>query len=268
MIKILLINLSQSCDRLQTQLKQFKKLNLEFERLEAVSVQQISEKFYQKSLKISQRLMKQTELACLLSHKKAWQYVFDHKTPCVILEDDAVIAGDFKLLLSELENIHFNKIDLINLEVHGRKKIVSKQKNMDLLEKKYQLYELFLDKSGAAGYVLYPSGAKKLLEQLSKQIWLADAIIHNCPNMHCYQIEPAVVIQSDRCSWYDIPFSDYAFHSMIGNIKNTQNIKLSISQKINLKKNRVLAQILLAFRTIYANYLGEKRYISVNKTDF
>ena len=119
-MKILLINLEQSIDRLEQQHIQFNDLGLEFERLPAVSIHDFSEAEYKEMAFKGQRPMKQSELACFLSHKKAWEYVIRHNEPCVILEDDAILVKDFKNILNDLTQI--DEIDYVNLEVHGRKK--------------------------------------------------------------------------------------------------------------------------------------------------
>ena len=95
-MKVLLINLDQSQDRLAQQQAQFKDLELEFERLSAISIHDFSEDDYKRMAFGGQRPMKQSELACFLSHKKAWDYIVEHNEPCVVLEDDAILVKDFK----------------------------------------------------------------------------------------------------------------------------------------------------------------------------
>lgn len=267
-MQVYIINLAQSTDRLAQQAKQFARLGLTFERLPAVTVDEISPQIYQKHLTSWQRLLKQTEFACLFSHKKAWEKVIEQNAPCVILEDDAVINHDFATLLTHIQSQQFTDVDLINLEVHGRKKIVGKPM-ADFAHLDYRLLPLLMDKSGAAGYILYPSGAKKLLEYFNNgNIALADALIYDCPNLTKYQIEPAVILQSDKCHLYGVPFDDYQLKSMIGEIKNQISIDLTTTQKATLKKNRIIGQIALGVQTITALMQGTKREIVVNSSSF
>lgn len=265
-MKILIINLKQSVDRLTQQQQQFAKLGLEFERLESVTVNDIDETYYRNKLTQGQRVLKQTEHACLLSHKKAWQYTLAHQEPILILEDDAILATDLAKILGEIENANLD-VDLINLEVHGRKKIVSRNPAV-ILDKDFSLYALHMDKSGAAAYILYPSGAQKLLGRIDNHLDLADAFIHSCPNLSCLQIEPAAAVQSDRCSWYGIDFQEYRLQSMIGTIGNTLTIQPTQWQKIKLRINRITSQIHLGIRTLYALTQGIKRDIRVNADKF
>lgn len=265
-MKIFILNLAQSTDRLAQQQKQFDQLGLDFERLPAVSVADIDAPTYQKYLTAGQRVIKQTELACLFSHKKAWEQVISHNQPCIILEDDAVLVKDFANLLENINNINEPNIDFINLEVHGRQKIVGKKPVATIND--YHLYELFLDKSGTGGYIIYPTGAKKLLAQFAQKVGLADTFIYQCPDLHKVQIEPAALLQSDRCQMYGVPFDDYELKSLIGTINNQLTIKPTFWQKIILKKNRIIAQIALGFRTLSALSKGIKREIFVDKDKF
>ena len=115
-MKVLMINLDNSRDRLQQQNEQFDKLKVVFERLPAVSIADFSKGDYQKLAFNGQRPMKQSELACFLSHKKAWEYVVTLNEPCVVLEDDAVLVREFKQIINAVTNLE--NIDFINLEVH------------------------------------------------------------------------------------------------------------------------------------------------------
>lgn len=264
-MKVFILNLDQSADRLDEQKRQFAQLGMDFERLPAVSVQDISHEFYQSTLTQGQRVMKQTEIACLLSHKKAWEQVIKANEPCAILEDDAVLVRDFATVLNNIHTLDRTDMDFINLEVHGRKKIVG-QAVQSLGD--YSLLPLFLDKSGTGGYVLYPSGAKKLLQRLSHSIGLADAFIYGCPTLKMYQIEPAVLLQSDKCEQYGVPFDAYPLQSMIGKIQNTHQVELSLAQKAQLKYNRISTQIALGISTLKALMLGKKRFIDVQADRF
>jgi glycosyl transferase family 25 len=61
-----------------------------------------------------------------------------------------------------------------------------------------KLFRLYQDRAGAAGYILWPQGAKKLLQcEQKKGIALADAHITDCHNIKAYQVEPTPIIQLD-----------------------------------------------------------------------
>lgn len=266
-MKVFIINLDQSTDRLQQQEKQFKRLGMSFERLPAVSVNDISEEFYLNHIKYGQRLIKQTEMACFLSHKKAWERVILENQPCVILEDDAILTNDFVQVLSAIQHLNHNGLELINLEVQPRKKVVSKTPIHSILHHEYHIYGLYLEKNGTGGYILFPAGAKKLLNRAKKELALADAFIFGTHDLKLYQIEPAVLLQDVICSAYDIPVETPPV-SLIGAINNTVAFQPTLLHRLQFKKNRVIEQIRLGIRTLMALTKGEKRAINVNREKF
>lgn len=149
-MKVLIINLAQSTDRLELQKQQFDRLGMAFERLPATSVGDISEQFYLDNIKHGQRLIKQTEMACFLSHKSAWEKVVLENQPCAILEDDAVLVYDFKQVLDEITKLNDPDIDLINLEVQPRNKVVASSPSHSILSDEYAIYRLLLEKMAQA----------------------------------------------------------------------------------------------------------------------
>lgn len=266
-MKVLIINLAQSTDRLNQQKAQFARLGLDFVRLPAVSAEDISEDFYLKHIKYGQRLIKRTEMACFLSHQKAWQTVLECNCPCVILEDDAVLVHDFAQVLADIEKLPNHQMDLINLEVQPRQKIVGKQPICRITHGQYAIYQLWLEKNGTGGYVLFPSGAKKLLALATRKLALADAFIYSCPNLQMYQIEPAVLLQDVICPFYDVPIQSPPV-SLIRTLPNHSDFHPNLLWRCQFKKNRILTQISLGLRTLMALAKGKKRTIAVNKDKF
>ena len=265
-MKVLLINLDQSQDRLAQQQAQFKDLELEFERLSAISIHDFSEDDYKRMAFGGQRPMKQSELACFLSHKKAWDYIVEHNEPCVVLEDDAILVKDFKKILTDLKK--FTDIDYVNFEVHGRKKTVAKQSACSIAENDYNLFEIYIDRSGTGGYALYPTGAKILLDFINKRaIGLSDEFIHSCYELKAYQIEPAALLQSDKCPEYSVPCK-YIHESVIAQVKNKLNFDLTASEKSKFKMRRIKTQINLGLRQLKYLGTGVKREILVNPSKF
>lgn len=265
-MKVFIINLAQSTDRLELQKQQFDRLGMTFERLPATSVGDISEQFYLDNIKHGQRLIKQTEMACFLSHKSAWEKVVLENQPCAILEDDAVPVYDFKQVLDEITKLNDPDIDLINLEVQPRNKVVANSPSHSILSDEYAIYQLLLEKNGTGGYVLFPSGAKKLLAEAKHRL-AADAFIFSCPNLNLYQIEPAALLQDVICPAYDVPI-EMPPVSLIGAIKNTVPFEPTLTHKIQFKKNRIITQLHAGIRTLIALSKGVKRQIAVDRQKF
>lgn len=264
-MQVLLINLDNSSDRLDKQTMQFNHLGIPLTRLAAISVNDFDDDTYQKLAFSGQRPLKKSELACFLSHKKAWQCVLECNKPCVILEDDVVLVQDFKQLLDDISKL--TNVDFINLEVHGRKKTISKQPVYSLTNN-YQLYSLFIDRSGAAGYVLFPSGARILLDYVNQRaIGLADEFIYSCQALRKYQVEPAALLQSDKCQQYGVTCNTI-FHSVIAQVSpNIQQLNLTFLDKIKFKTNRIVTQIKLGLLQL-KHHKGIKREIQVDAKRF
>lgn len=263
-MKILLINLDQSVERFKEQLIQFERLSLSFERFSATSIQDFTVQDYQKMAFGGQRPMKQSELACFLSHKRAWEYVIQSNQPCAILEDDAVLVSDFKDVLDHIENI--SNLDYVNLEVVGRKKIVEKTASYYFDE--YQLYKLYQDRNGTGGYVLFPTGAKKLLDYMNdRSIGLVDEYIASCRHLRSFQIEPAALLQGVICPMYGVE-TEIDKNSVIGLVKNVYQFDLSLKQKIQFKTNRIVAQMMLGLIQLKYLFRGCRRDIEVNTSKF
>ena len=125
----------------------------------------------------------------------------------------------------------------------------------------------FTEKESRLQKIFFKS-AIGLLQRLSHSIGLADAFIYGCPTLKMYQIEPAVLLQSDKCEQYGVPFDAYPLQSMIGKIQNTHQVELSLAQKAQLKYNRISTQIALGISTLKALMLGKKRFIDVQADRF
>lgn len=267
-MKILIINLPASIERLHFQQKQFSKLGLVFEILPAVSIINISEQQYQQQAFGWQRPLRKVELACFLSHKTAWEKVVELNQPCLILEDDAVLAKNSREVLENIEQQQLPDVDLINLEVRSRKKIISKQPKVSLLNGQFKLFELYQDRTGAAGYILYPSGAKKLINRLKHTApAIADGFICASYELSGLQIEPALIIQQDQLDQYQIT-STLDFDSTIGRSEHHKPVYRNLYEKIAFKQRRLVGQLAMAIRYIQVMPKAEKRFIALNKIDF
>lgn len=268
-MNVLIINLPRSKDRREFQEKQFKDLNIKPIILNAVSTDDISEHQFEKEAFGWQRPLKKVELACFLSHKKAWEYVINYNKPMLIIEDDAVVVRDLKILLQELElNTKSFHPDLINLEVRSRKKIIGKEPVCEFEDLQYKLLPLYQERTGTGGYILFPTGAKKLLEK-SKNIpaATADAFIFSTYELNTYQIEPAALVQEDQMIAYGLANKE-SFESTIGRSEHFKPEFNSINEKIKFKKRRLVGQIAMAIRYLQVMGKAEKRLINLDQKRF
>ena len=257
---ILIISLTNAEERRNFQQEQLSKLGLDFRFLDATSTNNIDKTTYKQHYKDWQRPLKETEVACYYSHRHAWDSVIQSNQPALILEDDALLSRCTPALLKSLSTK--KNVDLINLENRGRKKFISKSSESIVCNSK--LLRLYQDRTGAAGYILWPSGAKKLIQcEKRKGIALADAHITACNNLNCYQVEPSPIIQLDHCEWYKIenPINNRASKSSVSSIDNPKGNWL-------FWVKRICSQIKLGFRQLFLITFSTRRYIKIKTKDF
>ena len=259
-MQIFVINLPCSIERRKLQKDQLTKLGLAYKILDATTVEDISDNTYKKHYYDWQRPLRKTEVACYFSHRAAWNRVIKSNKPALILEDDAIMSKLLPELLHSLDTI--KNADLINLENRSRKKFVSRS-YMDI-ECNSKLLRLYQDRTGAAGYILWPSGANKLI-QLEKRsgIGLADAHITSCHALKAYQVEPSPIIQLDQCEHYGI--SNTYSHTVS---KSTVSARDNYRGGAYFILKRLLYQLRLALRQLFMLTKSERRYISIRNSDF
>ena len=260
-MNIFIINLSDAVERREFQKQQLFQLGLEYKILNAVSIDDISSEIYKKYYYDWQRPLRNTEVACYFSHKLAWDKIIKTDQPALILEDDALLSKCVPELLKSFTNK--KNVDFITLEVAGRKKFISKIGEDIACNSK--LFRLYQDRNGAAGYVLWPSGAKKLLEHESLNgIGLADAHIASCYSIKSYQVEPAAIIQYDQCNNYNvqIPYLKAFSSSTVSQDKNPKG-------SFYFRIKRLSAQLRLGLHLAQIfNRKSSRRYISIRNSDF
>jgi glycosyl transferase family 25 len=259
-VQIFVINLPSATERSKLQKDQLTKLNLEYKILDATSAEDISEDTYKKHYFDWQRPLRKTEVACYYSHRSAWNRVIKSKKPALILEDDAILSMFLPELLDNLNAIQ--NTDLINLENRSRKKFVSRS-YVDIVCNS-KLLKLYQDRSGAAGYILWPSGAKKLI-QLEKNsgIGLADAHITACQELKSYQVEPSPIIQLDQCKLYGIK---NAYSEIVS--KSTVSVSDNYKGSAYFIMKRALYQLNLALKQLFILTKSQRRYIKIRNSDF
>lgn len=259
-MQIFLINLPSAIERRKFQKYQLSKLGLGYEVIKAISVDTINESKYNKHYYDWQRPLLKTEVACYFSHRLAWDKVLTINEPALILEDDALLSSCVPTILSSL--IDITGIDLVNLENRSRRKFVSRANTRLACNSK--LIKLYQDRTGAAGYILWPSGAKKLI-QLEKNsgIGLADAHITACHELKAYQVEPSPLIQLDQCSAYGIN-NTYSDKISVSTVSSNNKIKASI--RFTFK--RIVSQLKMGLRQVFLLSKSKRRYIEIRINDF
>jgi glycosyl transferase, family 25 len=245
-----LINMDSHKDRLAFQTSQLNKLNIGFARISAVKPNELliaeTDPYWNKW----QRPLSFGEKSCLTSHILAWQEIAKLDKPAMVLEDDAIFLNDINSLILALENI--KDIDYLNLETRARKKLIGKSHKILLAR------ELFMDRNGSAGYILWPTGAKKLLAKAKKRPGLADEFISTTFHLKAWQTWPAQIIQMDLCENYGLLPPIKTQSSISAPPKKT--IEVSIGQKIIFRIRRIIGQLRFGWRILTKSH-GAKRLI-------
>ncbi len=196
-MKALFINLDHEVSRRAFQIDQAARLGIELLRISAVTSEAVAPPPDATYWHRWQRPLRHAEMATLLSHRKAWQHVQKTMSPCLILEDDAWLMPSSASFLAEVAGL--TGIDHLSLEVRNRFKIVGKP-----YPNHNGLRRLVLDRSGAAAYVLWPEGARKLIARTDLVPGLADAVLMETPGLKSWQADPAHAIQIDMATSYGL----------------------------------------------------------------
>ena len=178
------------------QQEQMQALGLNWERLEAVTPQTLGVPAEDPRWQRWQRPLRAVEVAILASHIMAWERVIAANSPQLIVEDDVMLAAEVPTFLQQLENEV--RIDHVTLEVRNQRKLVGNRHPNQPMRRLYQ------DRSGAAAYVLWPSGARMLRSRAAVRPALADALIASVYELNSWQADPALAIQLDKCDAYGI----------------------------------------------------------------
>ena len=109
-MKALIINLKNSTDRMSFMDQQLKALSINYNRLEAVDASKLSNEIYSKYSDNWERPLRRSEIACFMSHKRAWELVIKENQPFLILEDDVILNRQTKDILDLLQNLESHKI--------------------------------------------------------------------------------------------------------------------------------------------------------------
>ena len=126
----------------------------------------------------------------------------------------------------------------------------------------HQILRLYYSQTGAAGYMLWPSGASKIIScEKRKGIGLADAQISNCSTLKAFQIEPSPIVQMDMITYYNLPIN-------IDQLVSSSSVsgEARIESKLSNRLKRVLAQLRLLKNQIFLMPFTHKRLIRMSDT--
>jgi len=254
---VLLINLDRSTDRLAFQERQLATLGLTFRRIPAVTADAASGARSEEYWNSWERPLRPAERACLLSHVAAWKRVVAAGQPALILEDDAVLSRRVPEVLVSLEGM--TGLDHVSFETRGRRKLMGHQARM---AGDVTLHRLYQDRTGAAAYVLWPSGAAKLITRATHEAGLADAMICRAYELSSWQTDPALALQLDICARYGVrpPIETRSTIDGAGADRPPANTAQ--------KRRRILSQLRMGWRQLSRLGRAKRREVRPDAADF
>lgn len=262
-MRAIVINLVSASERMAFQKSQLEKLGIDYQRLEAFDGTNATALRPQDYWDTWQRPLRSSEKACFLSHRKAWEIVAASGEPMLVLEDDAILSRNTAAFLKQVEDA--KHLDFVTLEVRGRKKLIAKLTTKR--EEDAPIRRLYQDRTGAAAYILYPSGAEKLLAKSERKCGLADAVIAAAYELRAYQADPALALQIDRCEYYGIE-QPIVTQSSIGTTKPSNTLSKAGNRYIGFKIRRIMAQLRMGLRRIVKSPVAIRREIDLDKSGF
>ncbi len=196
-MKVLVINLDCETARMAFQREQAMRFGFDIERLSAFTPDTLDPPAGDPFWARWQRPLRDVEKAALLSHRAAWQRVAAGSEPILVLEDDAWLMPATTSLLRAAATLE--GVEHLSLETRGRRKLMG-ARHTDLAA----VRQLWLDRSGAAAYLLWPAGAARLLARADRVAGLADAVPVETPGLKRWQADPAIAIQLDMAAHYGL----------------------------------------------------------------
>jgi glycosyl transferase, family 25 len=249
-VNTLVINLAAETVRMEFQTRQLRELGLPFTRLEARTPQSLPFAPGHKYWRQWERPMCEPEMAAFASHRAAWQLVADGSYPVLILEDDALLMPDAAVFLKQIAKL--TGIDHVTLETRARRKLVS-----NTLHPLSPMRRLWQDRSGAAAYMLWPSGARKLLAHKPA---IADAVICAAYDLESYQADPALAIQIDQCVAHGLTPPIAVTSAILAGRKPALE-GLPLGAQITFRWRRFAAQLRMGVRRLSRTVGSSRRHV-------
>lgn len=171
---ILLVNLERAPERLLEMREEYARAELDFERLDAVDAKKFKSEVIQKQRQpVSDRQywlmdMSDGEIACYLSHKKAWEQLLESDEEwAYVAEDDARFIHDAKRLFADLSWIP-EGTGIVQMSAYFENRPIKYQGTPVQIDSTFKLVkamEYRLSGGGTQGYLINREMATRLLEE-------------------------------------------------------------------------------------------------------
>lgn len=253
-MRALVINMAEADDRLRFMSAQMAHFALEWERIEAVTPDTLEPPSDDPVWHRWQRPLRVTEMALCASHMRAWQRVVELAEPCLVLEDDAVLAEGLTGFLSAVDGLP--GLEHVSLETRSRKKFVARH-----MHPVAPIRRMWQDRTGSAAYVVTPGGARKLLHHARTAGAPSDALISSTYALASWQADPAMAVQLDQCAAYGVPQAIPTTSLIDAVRKPVPAERYGPAQRAGFRLRRIGAQLMMGLRQLMRSGRGERRHI-------
>ena len=201
-IPAVVINLTRHPDRLTWFLNQAMQAGITVERIDAVDANDPGTIDDLKSIEANGALLSNAELACIMSHRKAWQQLIDSPHDYIaIFEDDVYLSKDTPSLLSQ--DFAALGVNILNLESPIGKVCYRHTAETEICGR--TIHRLLTKAYGAAGYIISRNCAQRLLVISQHCSEPVDVILFDdkspiTKDFLVFQIIPAACIQDNVMS--------------------------------------------------------------------
>lgn len=195
-MRILVINTPNKASRRAFQQAQAKRLGLELEFINAVSVDDLPARVLQNAANEWTRAIRAQDVACTFSHWRAWEVIAEQAEQVCVLEDDVLLSENFKDVLDYIERRRDSWSCVYDLEFAVLKHKLSRTPVWRNAGLKVAAHRIYKNKRGAAAYVLGSKAAQRLLRE-ANGYHMMEAFLWTRHWMRQFQIEPCQAVQLD-----------------------------------------------------------------------
>ena len=178
--RILVINLARSAERLAVMSAALEALGLDFERVDAVDGATLDDDAVEAAApaelirKTYHRPLSRSEVACALSHRKAWQRIVDDELDFgIVLEDDALPEAHFADTVALIASLPAGSWDFLKLYALTRREESNIARQFSYRDHRFVIYRKF--PLGFQGQAISRHAAKAMTSRLRHVTEPADA---------------------------------------------------------------------------------------------
>jgi glycosyl transferase family 25 len=194
-MRVHLINLDRSPERLATMRQALAERGVGFERLSAIDGRALGAEVLARHPDISAG-----EIGCLLSHRAAWKLIADGDEPFgAVLEDDGLLSRSIRLFTANTAWIP-EDANLVKLETWHKRILAARTATSHHAGR--SIVRLYSPHLGAAGYIISRPTAAALLTEDAANVPV-DVLLFGSTVLKIYQVAPALCTQDGGDSFIE-----------------------------------------------------------------